>query len=68
MNALAFGLDRPACFHVSADGIGQPLDRITGVLTTSSASATPAGWRALWDTHARLLAACGPEREACREA
>ena len=33
MNALAFGLDRAAYFNVSADGIGQPLDWILGVLT-----------------------------------
>ena len=33
MNALVFGLDRAAYFNVSADGIGQPLDWIIGVLT-----------------------------------
>ena len=33
MNALAFGLDRAAYSNVSADGIGQPLDWIIGVLT-----------------------------------
>jgi uncharacterized protein len=33
MNALAFGLDRAAYFNVSADGIGQPLDWVVGVLT-----------------------------------
>lgn len=33
MNALAFGLDRAAYSNVSADGIGQPLDWVIGVLT-----------------------------------
>ena len=33
MNALAFGLDRAAYLNVSADGIGQPLDWVVGVLT-----------------------------------
>ncbi|MFO7547206.1 MAG: hypothetical protein R6W77_17070 [Trueperaceae bacterium] len=33
MNALAFGLDRAAYVNVSADGIGQPLDWVIGVLT-----------------------------------
>ncbi|MEQ8716683.1 MAG: DUF418 domain-containing protein [Acidimicrobiales bacterium] len=33
MNALAFGLDGAAYFNVSADGIGQPLDWVIGVLT-----------------------------------
>ncbi len=33
MNALAFGLDQAAYFNVSADGIGQPLDWVLGVLT-----------------------------------
>ena len=33
MNALAFGLDPAAYFNVSADGIGQPLDWLFGILT-----------------------------------
>lgn len=33
MNALAFGLDQAAYLNVSADGIGQPLDWVIGVLT-----------------------------------
>lgn len=33
MNALAFGLDQAAYTNVSADGIGQPLDWVIGVLT-----------------------------------
>jgi uncharacterized protein len=33
MNALVFGLDRAAYFNVSADGIGQPLDWVVGLLT-----------------------------------
>ncbi len=33
MNALSFGLDQAAYFNVSADGIGQPLDWVIGVLT-----------------------------------
>jgi uncharacterized protein len=33
MNALAFGLDRAGYVNVSADGIGQPLDWVIGVLT-----------------------------------
>jgi len=33
MNALAFGLDQAGYFNVSADGIGQPLDWVIGVLT-----------------------------------
>lgn len=33
MNALAFGLDQAAYANVSADGIGQPLDWVIGVLT-----------------------------------
>ncbi|MFN3217736.1 MAG: DUF418 domain-containing protein [Acidimicrobiales bacterium] len=33
MNALAFGLDQAAYVNVSADGIGQPLDWVIGVLT-----------------------------------
>lgn len=33
MNALAFGLDQAAYANVSADGIGQPLDWVMGVLT-----------------------------------
>jgi len=33
MNALAFGLDHAAYFNVSADGIGQPLDWVIGMLT-----------------------------------
>ncbi len=33
MNALAFGLDNAAYANVSADGIGQPLDWVVGVLT-----------------------------------
>jgi len=33
MNALAFGLSKAGYVNVSADGIGQPLDSLLGVLT-----------------------------------
>lgn len=33
MNALSFGLEQAAYLNVSADGIGQPLDWVLGVLT-----------------------------------